>query len=96
MLSGEKILQVFNFYIQQLIKVFNVLDSLELFPGISYLTMLIIIAIISILFRIITFGLKSRSLINEFINNDSYVGKHSEEYTSKHSKTGISLRKKRG
>lgn len=73
MTTGQKILQVFNFYLLQISKLFNLLDSLELFPGISYLDMLISIIIISVLLKIITFGIEKYSVYDE--ETDSYKTK---------------------
>jgi len=80
--------EVFIFYLETLKKLFNLLDSFEIFPGISYLSFMVAVIFISVFIKIISFGLKDdfQSILTFGIpsyknkGNSKYVGKHSSEY----------------
>ena len=53
----ESILLIFRFFIQQIGKVFEILNKFEILPGISYFYFLLGIIIISLLLKIVRFGI---------------------------------------
>lgn len=95
MSSGESILIIFEFYIDILRSLFDVLRSFEFLPGMSYLDFIIALVIIFILFKLIRFGVSEHYVDDDLVSSVS-------SYTygfGPFSKTKIkkkSLKKKKG
>ncbi len=70
MSSGESIIEIFKFYIGCLQKIFSVLDSFEFLPGISFLDFMIALVIISLLVKLLHFGITD----TEVFKDDKLVG----------------------
>ena len=95
--AGESILLIARFFIQQLGKIFDILDNFEILPGVTYFNLMLSIFVICILIKIIRFGYKDE--IRQGIKDDlpvlkvGYKGKHTNDgYRPKHNKK---LNKKR-
>ena len=93
---GKDIFDIVIFYFNQLNKIFKIWDSVEIFPGISYFKLVILVSILCIILGIIKQGTKEYledkvSVPYEKLSN--YTGKHSQEYLAKHSKTGLKVSK---
>lgn len=83
--TGNAFVKVFNWYVAQLIKVFDVMRSFEVFPNVTYFDFFLAFIALCLLFKIIKWGY-NQSMLTDVV--PSYVGKHSEEYLAKHTKTG--------
>lgn len=87
---GKDIFDIVVFYFNQLNKIFKIWDSVEIFPGISYFKLVILVSILCIILGIIKQGTKD--YLEDKVSVP-YEGKHSQEYLAKHSKTGLKVRK---
>lgn len=84
-------IQVFEFYINQVIKVLAVMDSWVLvdFPRVTFLGLSITVSIICIFIKLIKFGLQDdfQRYVKFSTHNLGYVGKHTNEgYQPRHAK----------
>lgn len=92
--SGEAMYQVFSWYLEQLKKVFNVLDSVEILPNFTFLNMLVTLLFVGLFFDVLRFGLNRFTFTKDILPDSNYVGKHSEEYLAEHTKTGKAVKTK--
>lgn len=87
--------QIFMFWIEQVLKLFEVMKKIPIFPGISLFDLLIVVSIVLIFMNIIKLGnrtssafLKGRAVVESAKRlskeSDTYVGKHSAEGFAKH------------
>lgn len=95
--AGESILLIVRFFIQQIGKIFDILNRFEILPGISYFDLMLSIFVICILIKIIRFGYEDeirQGVKDDFpVLNVGYKGKHTNDgYRPKHNKK---LNKKR-
>ncbi len=95
--AGESILLIVRFFIQQIGKIFDILNRFEILPGISYFDLMLSIFVIYILIKIIRFGYEDeirQGIKDDFpVLNVGYKGKHTNDgYRPKHNKK---LNKKR-
>ena len=73
---GQNLLKVFTWWIQQLNKLFSFLKQIPIFPNISLFDCFIALGIISIIFSIIKFGIKTDNSVswktNKITTNKNY------------------------
>lgn len=96
--AGESVLLIVRFFLEQLGKVFEILNNFEILPGISYFYFLLGVMIISILVKIVRFGVDINTYDDGMGNSYSNVYKkvglgHSNFRFIKSNKSKNDLRK---
>ncbi len=91
--TGEDFLQVYNWYIEQILKVFEVMKSFEILPGVTYYHFLLGLIFIGILLKIVKLGYDKSLLTRDVM--PEYIGKHSGEYLGRHTKTGRAIQRQK-
>lgn len=89
--TGSSFVEVFNWYVAQVLKIFDVMRSFEVFPNVTYFDFFLAFIALCLLFKIIKWGY-NQSMLTDVV--PSYAGKHSEEYLAEHTKTGKGVKNK--